>query len=283
MPYAKVVRFCFILDGCRNVCWLIFRGELYNYLSYNSYANNRLQSVLRLNKKYMEIIMDNSIVLEQLNIKEGARYLGYGVETPDERIMDLIKVCEKEILATAKPRITYKVFNVAQTDLGVYVEGTSLILKGESIKELLNGCSRAVFLCGTLSDSMDKLIRTTTIRDMAKAVIMDAFASVAVEQVCDKAEMIIKNQFKNQYFTYRFGIGYGDLPLEQMPEFLKVLNTEKTIGVTVNTSNMMTPTKSVACIIGISENEIKSKKKGCLSCNMKDVCQFRIRGERCGF
>lgn len=118
---------------------------------------------------------------------------------------------------------------------------------------------------------------------MVKALIMDAFAGAAVEQLCDKAEQKIKEGFPDKYFTYRFGIGYGDLPIEQLPDFLRLLNAEKTVGVTVTGGNMMVPLKSVACIIGISDNEIKSKKRGCITCNMRDNCSFRARGERCGF
>lgn len=227
--------------------------------------------------------MIEDISLDELNIREGVRYMGYGANLPDDGIMSLIKECEREILAAARPRYIYKVLNIREEAEGVRVEDTNHILRGNSIKEHLKGCSRAVILCATLSGDMDRLIRITGIKDMAKAVVMDAFAGVAIEQVCDKAELNIKREFTDKYFTYRYGFGYGDLPIEQMPEFLKILNTGKTIGVSVNDSNMMSPAKSVACVIGISDNEIKSKKRGCVTCNMRDRCSFRIRGERCGF
>lgn len=227
--------------------------------------------------------MIDDISLDRLNMQEGARYLGYGTDTPDNNVMKLIKECEEDILRTAKPRYIYKVLNISGRDDGIYIEGTNLILLGKSIREHLEGCGSIVLLCATLSSDMDKLIRITQIKDMAKAVIMDAFAGVAVEQLCDKAEEKIKEEFNDKYFTYRFGFGYGDLPIEQMPECLNILNAQKTVGVSVTEGGMMSPSKSVACIIGISNNEIKSRKKGCITCNMRDKCSFRIRGERCGF
>ncbi len=227
--------------------------------------------------------MIDDISLGKLNIMEGARYMGYGTNIPDDNIMKIIEECESEIISKAKPRYIYKILDVSETSDGVRVEGTNLILLGNSIKEHLVGCKKAVLLCATLSSDMDKLIRITELRDMAKAVVMDAFASVAIEQICDKVEKSIKKDFPDSYFTYRFGIGYGDLPIEQISAFLAVLDAAKTIGVTVTDGNMMSPTKSVACIIGISDNEIKSKKKGCITCNMRERCSFRVRGERCGF
>lgn len=231
----------------------------------------------------ININMFDDITLTKLNKQEGARYLGYGSEKPDDRIMKLIDECESEIIAAAKPRYIYKLFDIETTDEGVEFYGTNLILKGSSIKEHLTGCNRAACICATLSSDMDKLIKVTQVKDMAKAVIMDAFAGVAVEQVCDKIEEQIRDMLPDKYLTYRFGIGYGDLPLEQMGEFLAVLGTSKTIGVTVTGGTMMSPTKSVACIVGISDNQIKSKKKGCITCNMREKCQFRVKGERCGF
>lgn len=227
--------------------------------------------------------MIDDITLTKLNRQEGARYMGYGTDSPDETVMKLICECEAEILATAKPRYIYKLFDIAEGEDGIEFIGTNMVLRGNSIKEHLSGCERAVCMCATLSADMDKLIKITQVKDMAKAVVMDAFAGVAVEQVCDKIEEQIRELLSEKYLTYRFGLGYGDLPLEQLGEFLTVLGTSKTIGVTVTGGTMMSPTKSVACIIGISNNQIKSKKKGCITCNMREKCRFRMKGERCGF
>lgn len=227
--------------------------------------------------------MFDDIILTELNRQEGSRYMGYGGNRPDEVVMKLIEECEADILSTAKPRYIYRVFDINECSTGVEFIGTNMVLKGNSIKEHLSGCERAACICATLSADMDKLIRITQVKDMAKAVVMDSFAGVAVEQVCDKIEEQLKEMFPENYLTYRFGIGYGDLPLEQLNDFLAVLGTSKTIGVTVTGGTMMSPAKSVACIIGISNNQIKSKKKGCITCSMREKCQFRVKGERCGF
>ena len=227
--------------------------------------------------------MASDILLEKLNRYEGCRYLGYGNNKPDENIMSIIDECENEILENVKPRYVYKIFDITERNEGILINGTSLLLKGESIKEHLKECQKIIAMCGTLSVDIDKIIKKAEINDMAKAVILDAFSAVAVEQLMDKVEEKIKNIFSDKYFTYRFGIGYGDLPIEQMPDFLNILNAGRLTGVTVSRGGMMTPLKSVACVVGISDFPIKSKKKGCITCNMKDKCEYRIRGERCGF
>jgi len=229
--------------------------------------------------------MDNRIVLEQLNISEALRYLGYGSNAPDDRVRQLIDECSKEIMDTARPQMVYKVFNIEDIeeapDKGVKLIGTSLVLPGKSIKEHLAGCESAVLFAATISSDIDRLIRITQLEDMAKAVIMDSLASVAVEQVCDKTELIIKEQFPEYYQTFRFGVGYGDFPITLQKDFLNVLNAQKIIGLNAGASYMLTPTKSVTAVIGLSKQPIAAKQRGCQTCSLYEKCNLRRAGGRC--
>ena len=117
--------------------------------------------------------------------------------------------------------------------------------------------------------------------DLAKAVVADSLASAGIEQVCDKLERIIKEELPEYNQTFRFGIGYGDLPLSQQGDFLKVLNAQRLVGLTVGKTYMMTPTKSVTAVIGLTTGEVSTKRKGCMSCNLKGTCRFRESGGHC--
>ena len=97
----------------------------------------------------------------------------------------------------------------------------------------------------------------------------------------DKLERIIKEELPEYNQTFRFGIGYGDLPLSQQGDFLKVLNAQRLVGLTVGKTYMMTPTKSVTAVIGLTTGEVSTKRKGCMSCNLKGTCRFRESGGHC--
>ena len=230
--------------------------------------------------------MDN-IRLTELNYAECARYLGYGDCTPEENILEIMRECEADILSRAVPRFVYKVFAIEPVPEGVRLKDTDIVFHGKSVKEHLQGCHKAVLMCVTLSEGVERLIRQTELRDMAKAVVLDSMATVAVEQACERVtELIHKSyeaHFGSAYFTWRFGFGYGDLPLAEEEVALRILNTEKIIGVTLSESLLMIPGKTTACIMGISEQELKHKNKGCISCNLKETCKFRKRGNHCGF
>jgi len=226
-------------------------------------------------------MMTNEIVLDKLNQSEALRYLGYGQNTPDSKVQDLLDECEEVLRSIAKPRFVYKVFDINIIKEGVEVLNTNLVLPGESIKEHLEGCEKAVLMGVTISMDVDRLLRKTQVNDMASAVIVDSLASVAVEQVCNKIEEFIKKELAEYNQTWRFGIGYGDLPLDIQGDFLDVINAPKIIGLSASKSNMLIPTKSVTAIIGLSKKEIIKIKRGCQTCNMKDSCTYRKKGGHC--
>lgn len=85
---------------------------------------------------------------------------------------------------------------------------------------------------------------------MEQALWLDAAASAAIEEVCDTAQRQIAEQL-GQSLTHRFSCGYGDLPLSIQPQLCTLLDSAKSIGLSVSHSSMLTPVKSVTAILGI--------------------------------
>ena len=55
---------------------------------------------------------------------------------------------------------------------------------------------------------------------------------------------------------------------------LKILQADKTIGLTMTKSFMLTPTKSVTALIGISMEQTPCHRQGCEVCEKTD-CAYR--------
>ena len=109
-------------------------------------------------------------------------------------------------------------------------------------------------------------------------------ARTAIKQVCDTAEKEIREKIsKDNFMTWRFSPGYGDLPITIQREFVRVTDAEKRIGLTVNEGGILLPRKSVTAIIGLSKEPIPKQRRGCAYCNMNKTCQFRKGGTHCGF
>lgn len=223
------------------------------------------------------------ITINNIDQTEALRYLGYGGKSPDDNIQNIINSAEKELLGIIQPRYLYQSFDIKGVENGIALENTNLILTGKDIKNHLTGCKKVVLLCATISSGVDKLIRVSQISDMTKTVIIDSLASIAIEQVCNLVEEEIREKFSEYNQTWRYSPGYGDFPIEIQKDFLDVLNAPKRIGLMATESSMLTPTKSVTAVIGLSENQLEKKKRGCQTCNLRETCAFRKRGERCEF
>ena len=212
--------------------------------------------------------------ITSINRDEALRYLGYKDNINIDNLTPILDKCENELLKAIEPRFIYK----------FQVENTSLVLTGNSILNHLNGCYGVILLSATLSMGADKVISEHQVNDMTSALILDSMASTAIEQVCDTAEKEIREKIsKDNFMTWRFSPGYGDLPITIQREFVRVTDAEKRIGLTVNEGGILLPRKSVTAIIGLSKEPIPKQRRGCAYCNMNKTCQFRKGGTHCGF
>lgn len=255
--------------------------------------------------------MELGLKLTHLSRRETERYLGYAGHRADDKVCRIMDECEQIILDNAVPRYTYTICDIVQhnyeeqssqssqivcesecnrescdnqnesEEKGVCLKETELVLEGKDIKRHLEGCEKAVLLAVTLSSQIDACIRAAQTEDMTKALVMDAMASVAVEQICDKAERIIAGSFSEYYMTFRYGVGYGDFPLYTQKHFIKVTQADKRIGLTAGASSMLMPAKSVTAVIGLSKEPVSTAVRGCATCNMAGCCSFRKNGGYC--
>lgn len=213
------------------------------------------------------------IEISSLNRDECVRYLGNARVKMNSQMEELLDICEQEIIKNAEPKYLYKEVPVNALELS----------EGNDIKSHLQGCQKAIIMCATLGNGIDNLIRKTQLLDMAKAVVLDSFASVAIEQVCCSVDEIIAEKYKGKYLTFRFSPGYGDYPITLQKQFLNILDAPRKIGLCTNDNFLLTPTKSVTAVIGVSDNEIEQRKRGCAVCSLKGNCRYRKAGSHCGF
>lgn len=216
------------------------------------------------------------ITLTEINKSEALRYLGYKSD-PDAVSSVLLDRCETDLIKELDCRYIYRVFPLENGQ----IPGSSFCLEGKSIKAHLSGCTQIILLCATLSERVDRLIRRRQLTGMAEAMMIDALASAAVEQVCDKAESEILRSFPGMQHTWRFGLGYGDFPLKYQGTFLDILDAPKRIGVCVSPALMLTPSKSVTCVIGLGEKIGPGERKTCAICTLRNSCSFRRSGTSC--
>ena len=215
------------------------------------------------------------------DIDEALRYLGAGAHPPEDLRQQAAAVAE-ELAAQIQPCYTYKVFPLVREESDFRLNGTDLVLSGQTAGRMLAQCDQAVLLACTLGTKFDAMVRSAQVRDMARAVILDACGSALVEQGCDEAERDIAARFPGLYLTDRFSPGYGDLPLSLQPAVCGLLDAARRVGIHVTPSFLMNPSKSVTAVIGLSDKPQMARIRGCAWCAMRDTCTLRKGGKSCG-
>lgn len=216
--------------------------------------------------------MDNTVYVKtyiphKINKKEVMRYAG--VRENIKEIEEVLTCCIKEIEDKLTYKVCYREFEISHKkdciDFGFYKA------LSEDLKKNLEGCSKIILFGATIGLEVDRLIAKYNRISPVKALMFQAIGAERIEALCDE----FNGEIKEKYFTSpRFSPGYGDLNLEFQKEIFKVLTPQKYIGLTLNESLLMSPSKSVTAIIGVKDSECVDIEKGCESCNKKD-CEFR--------
>ncbi len=200
------------------------------------------------------------VKLRPINKKEAALYLGYGKNEPDQVILNLMDECEGPLMEACHPSFCYGIFDIELcSEERVVLSECDLELTGKDIVKLLTGCGKAVLFAATLGTGVDTLMRRLQVGSMPKAILTDAMAGAAIEQICNDFQEELAVQFPDLKQTMRYSPGYGDLPLSIQRKLLETLSAGKRIGLSVTEGNMLTPLKSVTAVIGL--RDIKNEEE----------------------
>lgn len=159
--------------------------------------------------------------------------------------------------------------------------GTGFVPAGCSIKGMLESCSEAVLLAATLGAESERMLLREQARSAEGALLLDAVLSAAIEAVCDEQESVLRSALQKEglYLTDRFSPGYGDMPIAQTREICAVLDTPRTIGLTVSSSGIMIPRKSVTAMMGIASVPVIRRASPCALCSAREYCKMRRNEE----
>ena len=216
--------------------------------------------------------------LTGINRDEALSYLGWkGGPVPEDISRELSR-CEALLLQAARPRAVWQLYEL-QPDgtLGA----TGFRPEGEDIRRLLEGCGQAVLMGATLGAEVDGLIRRAQVEDMARAVILDACAGAAIENVCDNLCADLAEELRPRHLTDRFSPGYGDLPFSQQADFCRLLDLPRRVGVNLSPAGLMIPQKSVTALMGVADRPRDNHIRGCEHCQNFETCAYRKEGKRC--
>lgn len=206
------------------------------------------------------------------NLFEIMRYMGF--KGDDIAVSNMIDECIKELDGKLSYKVCYTEFDITHTNCGIDLSFTET--NSAALKKNLKDCDKIVLFAATVGIGIDRLIARYGNISPVKSMIFQAIGAERIESLCDVFEEDIRNSAKEnaEYIRPRFSPGYGDFDLSAQKEIFNVLDCQRKIGLTLNDSLIMAPSKSVTAIIGVSKIPAHCKKKSCGSCDKKD-CEYR--------
>ncbi len=219
--------------------------------------------------------MADDLMMNNRMAREALRYLGYGTQEADEDTLGMIRECFAQLKRTAKKRIVYRVFDLHLGEDG-NIEIGNMRIESRSLSKNLKGCEKVILLGATLGVETDLLMKRYSCTDMARAVVLQACGAAFLEEYLDGSQQEIAREMAEEgyYLRPRFSPGYGDFYILHQREILSMADTARRIGLTMTEGSMLTPTKSVTALIGLSRKQEDCHIKGCEACQKTD-CAYR--------
>lgn len=191
-----------------------------------------------------------SVTLPEISIREVMRYLG--CRDSNERINEEIDSCICEARGAFASRVVF-------TELDVRIDGKicdfgSFSIHSSALAKNLLGCYKVIVFAATAGMKTDRLIAKYSRLSPSRSVIFQAIGTERVEALCDA---FCDEYEKEQGVSLkpRFSPGYADLKIEHQRDIFKLLDCPKNIGVSLNDSLLMSPSKSVTAFVGIKCKE----------------------------
>ena len=179
--------------------------------------------------------------------REILRYAGCDVA--DAAVMELMESCLTEAAGALVYKVCYRELDVnvqgSESDFGVFS------LSSRQLARNLDGCSRVILFAATVGVGIDRLITKYSRIAPSRALMLQAIGAERIEALCDA--FVTGWETENRTILRpRFSPGYGDLPLSVQKDIISLLEAPKQIGLSLNDSLLMSPTKSVTAFAGIT-------------------------------
>lgn len=190
-------------------------------------------------------VRTKSVTVSPPDIKEIRRYANTPVGSDG-----LLLECLNELNGLTY-RVCYAEFNIKKLDNSIDMEFA--VTNSKDLQKMLKNCNKVLLFAATIGFSPDRLIAKYSRLSPAKALFIQAICTERIEALCNAFCGEMKEYYSSagEKTTPRFSPGYGDLPLSLQTDIFKFLNCTKNLGISLNDSLIMSPSKSVTAIFGI--------------------------------
>lgn len=199
----------------------------------------------------MSAVVTQALALPPISEREVLRYMGAREAT------DAVRAMLREVIDEAGNCFSGR---VCAMECPVSIDGATVdlgfsLVESRDLAKALAGCASAILFAATVGMEIDRLIARYQHLSPARALALQALGAERVEALCDVFCRARAAEYEPRGLSLRprFSAGYGDLPLSFQRELFRALDCPKRIGLTLNDSLLMSPTKSVTAIVGLKK------------------------------
>lgn len=169
-------------------------------------------------------------------------------------ILKKVQAAREKLNKLMRPSLHYRIVKPAVMDKAVVQLDETVEFTSAKLAKTLKNAEKIVCFVGTIGAGVENEIkRLMGKQKLADAYILDAMASVAVEDMIDRFQDLMENRYsaEDSTVTLRFSPGYCDWPVTQQKKLFNIFDP-KQLDVELLDSCLMKPRKSISGVFGIT-------------------------------
>lgn len=194
------------------------------------------------------IVERRTYQLPEVNRREVLRY-AKAQGSSDQATIDCMERAIVEITPLLAPRLCFIRAELELTPPNVAFGG--LRVSSNDLCKALKNCTEAIAFAGTLGLDVDRVIAKHSRLSPVTALFCQAIGAERIEALCDAFCDDVRSTNPQMFLKPRFSPGFGDLTLDFQKALTEALDTTRLIGMSLNGSFLMSPSKSVTAIMGL--------------------------------
>lgn len=178
------------------------------------------------------------------------------------------------------PRLLFTKERIQKIERGRIYLHNGLTLKSPKLSRALHDSGELICFLTTIGKEIDFEINRMMRRGrVSQAFVMDALASVAVENVAEQFQRRMERKYSelDKAVTLRFSPGYCDWPIGEQRKLFELFDSN-TAGIELNDSCLMMPRKSISAVFGLypfSGDSAHPPYNPCVDCPKTDCLSRR--------
>lgn len=227
----------------------------------------------------MPVVRDIPLSLKTREVLRREGFRGQAKIRPEIKglILELlISLKEAHLL---EPAVVYEIYPITGMSHGQLSLKGNAVLSGPLLPSLLPEAKELAVVVCTIGPRLEKKVTDYINKgEPLRGLLLDGIGSAAVDSLTQEVCKFMVREASSRGYQVSSPISPGmpGLPITEQWQLLKMVPAQE-IGVSLTSSGIMVPRKSVSMVMGIGpEMKTWTRAEVCAQCNLRKTCPYRI-------